>query len=158
MEARLWSAAIQRRAPKPRVTFFCGAAYTVTAALARLQRDGVGTALLTRLSATPFAVGQLGGDTLAVEGPQRVVVDATADGYGWFVDPTPDQDEEFASGSGGTAQALAGGPVAGHVDLLTAVLQELGQVAGLTDPSLTAPLAPGVRSAAALDAVFAKAG
>jgi hypothetical protein len=72
------------------------------------------------------------------------------------VDPTPDQDEEFAGGS--PLQALADGPAAGRVDLLTVVLQELGQAAGLPDEILTAALTPGVRTTQALDVVFAQAG
>jgi hypothetical protein len=45
-------------------------------------------------------------------------------------------------------QALAGGPAAGRVDLLTVVFEELGQ-AGLTGAAFSTPLAAGVRSATA---------
>jgi hypothetical protein len=126
----------------------------VAAALTRLQSDGAATATLAQLAATPFAVGRLGGGDLALARPGVVVVDATASGRGWFVDPTPDQDEEFVGDSGSTQQALSGGPAAGRVDLLTAVFQELGQVVGLTDAAWTAPLCPGVRSAGALGAAI----
>jgi hypothetical protein len=124
------------------------------AALARLRQDGLSAGLTSQLASTPFLVGQLGGGALALAQPGRVLFDANAAGVGWFVDATPGQDEEFAPGAGGVLQALPDGPAAGHVDLLTAVLQELGQEAGLDSAALTDPLAPGARNTAALDAVF----
>jgi hypothetical protein len=51
-----------------------------------------------------------------------VRLDATAAGFGWFVDPTPANDSEFASGK----------PPAG-MDLLTVVMHELGHEVGLLD-------------------------
>jgi hypothetical protein len=53
-----------------------------------------------------------------------IYVDVTAAGYGWFVDPTPADDSEFA------ATAIEG-PAAGQMDLLTVVMHELGHVLGL---------------------------
>jgi sugar lactone lactonase YvrE len=127
----------------------------LAAALARVQADGMNPTRIAQLAATQFVLGQLGGGELALAQPGRVVFDATAAGHGWFVDPTPGQDEEFAGGSGSALKALANGPAAGRVDLLTAVMQELGQEAGLTGGSLTNPLGVGVRNVAALDALFA---
>src|SRR5262249_40215896 len=83
---------------------------------------------------------------------RRVTISADASGQGWFVDPTPLQDEEFA-----------GGPAMGTMDLLTAVLHEMGHLVGQPDvSSLTSPLdlmgdalAPGVRLTGALDRIFA---
>jgi large repetitive protein len=55
-------------------------------------------------------------------------------------------------------------PAAGHMDLLTVVLHEMGHVAGFGDLStvghpnnlMDATLAPGLRRTDALDAIFAK--
>jgi hypothetical protein len=65
----------------------------------------------------------------------------------------PQADEEFAAGGA----ALAGGPAAGKIDLLTAVLQEMAGVLGVDGGGLTT-LSPGTRDVRALEAVFAAAG
>ncbi len=90
--------------------------------------------------------GQLGQTDAA---NSQVVLDPTAAGYGWFVDSTPGQDEEF---SGGTA--AAGSPAFGHMDLLSAVLIQFAKLAGLdlVAPGLrTQTLAAGQRNLAVLN-------
>jgi hypothetical protein len=77
--------------------------------------------------------------------PGLVQLDATAAGFGWFVNSTPANDSEFAGRQP---------PPAGW-DLLTVVMHELGQELGLPDLDATAHsvyvmtegLAPGVRLA-----------
>jgi hypothetical protein len=56
--------------------------------------------------------------------PDTIFIDADAAGYGWFVDETPEDDVEFA-----TADSEADG----KMDLLTAVMHELGHVLGFED-------------------------
>jgi hypothetical protein len=128
----------------------------VQAALGRLQQAGVSADLVSRLATVtallqPLAPGQLGE---AVVGQNTIVLSPDGAGRGWFVDPTPYQDEEF---SGGTA--FAGSPAAGREDLLTAVLHELGHIAGLADDSgsvlMLDALPNGTRRTEALNAVFA---
>jgi hypothetical protein len=141
---------------------------TVTAALARLRQAGVGPALLGRLSTVDFEVGQLPGSTLGYTYARvnTVVLDADAAGHGWFVDPTPLADEEFARDRTGALVALPGGPVGERMDLLTVVLHEMGHIVGRGDLGTAGhpnnlmddTLAAGVRRTAALDAVFAGAG
>jgi hypothetical protein len=139
---------------------------TVAAALARLSAAGVSPALVARLRAADYQVGALPGGLLgmAYPGANQVVVSADAAGHGGFVDATPSQDEEFAVGTPGSPlTALPGTPVAGRMDLLTAVLHEIGHLAGLSDQPGTGLsaglmadlLAPGVCRTVALDAVFA---
>jgi parallel beta-helix repeat protein len=127
-------------------------------ALARLQQDGVSAAVVTRLAAVDVEVGGLVGGEVATADPQsgRVLLDASAAGHGWFVDPTPLQDEEFVAGAAGQPQtAVPGGPAEARVDLLTALVQEMGVAAGLDGALLTSALAPGTRNVAALDAFYA---
>jgi hypothetical protein len=107
-----------------------------------------------------FAVRDLGGDTLGLVSlaDRTVWIDDDAAGNGWFVDPTPGQDEEFRGGAGGTLSAVPGGPADGRMDLLTAVLHELGHLAGIPDDTsglMADVLAPGVRQTQALDQIFA---
>jgi hypothetical protein len=122
----------------------------VGAALGRLRAAGAGPALLGQLGSATYVVAPLGGAELGQIDPatHTVQISAAAAGYGWFVDPTPGQDEEFA---GGTAMvARPGGPAAGRMDLLTAVLDEMGQLAGAGAVTLAA----GTRRVDALDQVF----
>ncbi len=53
---------------------------------------------------------------------------------GWFVDPTPTQNEEFlASGFDHYGGALAPSPAAGKIDLLSVVVHELGHALGFSE-------------------------
>jgi hypothetical protein len=108
------------------------------------------------LRAVRFQIAPLGGGVLGLTelGGVVVTVDATAAGYGWFVDPTPADDSEFGTVVA-PGELLAGpdSPAFGRIDLLTVVEHELGHVLGLgdLDPSvvphdlLTETLATGVR-------------
>jgi hypothetical protein len=139
----------------------------VAAALARLRGAGASAGAEAVLSTARFEVGHLSGGELGLAYPatNTVVIDATAAGYGWFVDPTPLRDEAFAVGTPGSPlTALPGTAAAGRMDLLTAVLHEMGHLAGLPDQPgtglsdglMTDLLAPGVRRTEALDTVFAR--
>jgi hypothetical protein len=113
--------------------------------------------VVAQLAGVQVGVGGLGRGALATADPQsgRVLLDPSAAGHGWFVDPTPLQDEEFVAGAAGQPQtAVPGGPADGRVDLLTALLQEMGVAAGLDGAVLRSALAPSTRNVAALDAVF----
>jgi len=68
-----------------------------------------------------------------------IVIDPTAGGFGWFVDPTPLNDSEFADRIAPTElMAGPGSPAAGRMDLLTVVMHELGHVVGLNDVNTAA--------------------
>jgi hypothetical protein len=135
-----------------------GLQYEVSGALGRLSEAGADPTLIARLGRLSFQVGQLSGGELAVSdvAAGRVVVDARAAGWGWFVDPTPLQDEEFAGGL-----ALPGSAASGRMDLLTVLLHEMGHFNGWTefDPAtnpdalMALTLGAGTRRTQALDAV-----
>ncbi len=83
-----------------------------------------------------------------------MLIDVNAGGFGWFVDPTPGDDVEFAStGASDSLIATGASPASGRVDLLTVVMHELGHVLGLEDLAPNDPiddlmaetLLPGVR-------------
>jgi hypothetical protein len=138
---------------------------TVAAALARLKADGVSPELLARLANARYEVGDLSGGLLGYTyaTDRTVVISPNAAGYGWFLDPTPLQDEEFVAGRPGTPLTARPGTAAGgEMDLLTVVLHEMGHLAGKKDDGgagaaddlMATFLAPGVRRTDALDAVF----
>jgi hypothetical protein len=93
-----------------------------------------------------FVVTTLSTGILGEYVPGAIYLDATADGYGWFLNPTAS-------------------PAASQVDLLTVVMHEMGHALGLPDITtpgstdlMTQALATGLRrspSLADVDAAFA---
>jgi hypothetical protein len=134
----------------------------VHAAIARWANAGLNAAAVQKLAQVQFVVGDLPGSYLGETEGNRVYVDVNAAGNGWFVDPTPAADEEFAS-SGSPQQLVAIDPKAvDRIDLLTVVEHELGHVAGLGDLDgaandvMSGLLGTGIRrNASAADAVLA---
>ncbi|MBY0525661.1 MAG: PQQ-dependent sugar dehydrogenase [Gemmataceae bacterium] len=119
----------------------------VAEALRRWAATGLSTEQIARLRSVAFVVTDLTPGWLGEFLPGTVFIDANASGFGWFVDPTPRLDEEFAG-----ASALAGSAAAGRVDLLTVVTHEMGHALGLGDGSgkgtaadlMAESLAPGI--------------
>jgi hypothetical protein len=130
-------------------------AATVAAARTRLGSADTGPAADAVLNGVQLRIADLPGNLLGLADRQNdtIWIDATAAGYGWFVDPTPLQDEEFSAGPGGVLQARAGSAASGHVDLLTTVLHEMGHLLGSADHDpngnpgdvMDAVLGPGIR-------------
>jgi hypothetical protein len=129
----------------------------VAGALARLSAAGADPALLGGLASARYGLGALPPGVLGEAAAGRVALSADGAGRGWFSDPTPLADEESAPGS--PLVALPGSPAEGREDLLTAVLHEMGHLAGRPDGStglMAGALAPGTRDTLALDSVFAQ--
>jgi hypothetical protein len=104
----------------------------VAAALGRWQAAGLADAGLKTLQQQVVQIKDLPSPTLGLYGGGVLYLDHTADGQGWFLDPTPDQDEEFPMrGSEGQGIAAPGGLAAGQVDLLTVLAHEFGHALGL---------------------------
>ena len=125
------------------------------AAVQRWSSLGLSEPQLATLGNVKLRVADLSGSLLgyAFEEPTSSVIwiDSNAAGAGWFVDSTPDNDEEFHSQDG---QMVARDPAdSQRVDLLTAVMHELGHILGLPDHAdqdshddlMYAWLQPGVR-------------
>jgi hypothetical protein len=90
-----------------------------------------------------WQVADLGGDLLAQLVGDTVTLDDDAAGYGWFVDPTPFQDEEFTpTAVANVLTAVPGGPAVDRMDLVTAMLHAMGQELGLKDLDPAAPEGP----------------
>src|SRR5262249_4189843 len=107
----------------------------VQAAIDRWSASGtLGAAEVAALRSTPFAISDLPGLMIGQTVSSTIVVDATAAGWGWFVDVTPLDDAEFA-GRLAPAElgATASGPASGRMALLTVVMHELGHIVGGDD-------------------------
>src|SRR5204863_1371667 len=79
----------------------------------------------------------LPGRTLGLASGTVIYLDGNAAGHGWFVDPTPRDDSEFAPG-------IADSSAGGRVDLLTVLAHEMGHVLGLDDDHAADPVAGNV--------------
>jgi hypothetical protein len=133
------------------------------AALDRLESAGAPASAVLALVDLSIRVEDLKGNLLAKSLPGSIVLDIDAAGIGWFLDPTPEADEEFAEGGfpGDDLNSL------GRIDLLTVILHELGHQFGGQDVNddlehfLAEKLAPGQRRIPGeddLDALFSDAG
>ena len=95
---------------------------------------GAGNTRLAALSGVTVERGDLPAGILGATLGDVIIVDPTAAGWGWFVDPTPADNSEFADVvSAGVLFAEPDSPAAGHMDLLSTVLHELGNAMGFPE-------------------------
>ncbi len=105
----------------------------VAAAKARWSAPG-SSQVDSALANIEFKVANLPSGVLSEKWQNTIWIDDDAAGYGWFVDPTPGDDAEFAAVAGTSSlTAPADTAAAQHADLLTAVMHEMGQVLGNSD-------------------------
>jgi hypothetical protein len=62
-----------------------------------------------------------------------IFLDANAKGWGWFIDATPGQDNEFPVQAAKTEELATSGPAASRMDLLTVIMHEMGHLLGHED-------------------------
>ena len=85
---------------------------------------------VSRLGGIELQVADLAGEQLAEYANGRITLDIDAAGHGWFVDPTPRDNAEFA-GRGAVMTAVPGSAAAGRMDLLSVLAHEMGHALGL---------------------------
>jgi hypothetical protein len=102
------------------------------------QPSALSAEQLAWLNKATINIADLVDGYLALTLGTTITLDTDAAGYGWFVDPTPLAHEEFMpavlSLSKDTPWQLIANPdgaAAGHIDLMTVLLHELGHVMGL---------------------------
>jgi hypothetical protein len=117
---------------------------------------GVDAASLAKLRDATVSIADLGGAALGMAYPGRhaITLDDDAAGWGWFVDPTPYDDNEFVlPGDQGEQDRM---------DLLSVVMHELGHLLGyehddegVMAEALEAGTRPTVGHESAVDVTFA---
>jgi cyclophilin family peptidyl-prolyl cis-trans isomerase len=138
----------------------------VTEAIAQWAAAGLPASAVDALKNVRVAIADLAGANLGLTQQDTIYIDQDAAGHGWFVDPTPQQDEEFVAGGSSQqhGQPAVDSRALDRIDLLTAVEHELGHVLGLADVNSTVDdlmsgtLSTGLRrkvAVADVDAVFA---
>jgi hypothetical protein len=106
----------------------------IRAARTRWMAAGLSQQDLARFDNTFFAIVDLPDGYLGLASFPNIVIDAHADGYGWFIDPTPLDDAEFGNRVFPThAYAAPSSAAAGRPDLLTTVMHEMGHMLGIPD-------------------------
>ena len=99
----------------------------VDAAIIRWRQAGIDAARLETLRDVDISFADLPGAYLGLATGSTIQLDADAAGHGWFIDPTPNEDSEFITPESDSADG------AQRMDLLTAVMHEMGHVLGLAD-------------------------
>ncbi|HUJ13815.1 MAG TPA: hypothetical protein VL284_08495, partial [Thermoanaerobaculia bacterium] len=108
--------------------------FIVEAARQRWIATGLTKDQIAALNRLRFLIDDLGGSYLGISDCDHVTLDRTAAGHGWFIDPTPSRDDEFGNhASNGRLYTDPYSAPAGHVDLLTAVMHEMGHDLGMPD-------------------------
>ena len=104
----------------------------VNEAISRWRSALGNTLAVQNLSNVRVNVMDLPNTTLGLSSGNFIFVDKDAAGHGWFVDQTPHNDSEFASGHVSAA-------VKGKVDLLSVLIHEFGHILGMDDVHVTDP-------------------
>ena len=97
------------------------------------QALGAGDAHLAALSHVTVELGDLPQGGLGATFGDVVVIDPTASGWGWFTGGTEGAGLFRASSVAGSLTATPGSAAAGHMDLLSTVLHELGNAMGFKE-------------------------
>ncbi len=105
--------------------------YLVDAAIQRWIDAGASAEQVAAMRAANFSVADMTGVQLGMSDGANILIDNDGGRAGWFLDTTPDADEEYAGS--GTRLTATGGAAAEGVDLLTVLMHELGHQAGLGD-------------------------
>ena len=105
----------------------------VAAAEARWAVAGVAPALIDRLKQTQIIVNDLPAGYLGLTEGNEILLSRDAAGFGWFVDPTPGVNEEFAPTATKDEWKAIDPRAVDRIDLLSVVEHEMGHILGLGD-------------------------
>ena len=102
-------------------------------AIARWEATGLTASQDAYIHNVTISIQDMSGWTLGSATPGHITLDDDAAGHGWFVDATPQDDKEFSVDKDGALYTTPDQTPAGHIDLLTTLMHELGHQLGLAD-------------------------
>jgi hypothetical protein len=106
----------------------------ITAAEARWEQTGVPASKFQGVQFVIDNISNVAYHVLGNTAGKTITIDASAAGFGWFIDPAPMTDYSFQPAVHSTdLVARSQSPAMGHMDLLTVVEHELGHVLGYPD-------------------------
>ena len=106
----------------------------VAAAIEQWAAAGASSEQIAKLEHATYEVGDAMGGWLGQSTPGHVLIDTNADRHGWFVDASPFDSAEFGNVVSNTRAFTSPDQApAGHMDLLTVVMHEMGEQLGLDD-------------------------
>jgi len=113
------------------------------AAIARWAEAGLSATEFAKLQGLTFAVANLPAGQLATANSNKITLDETAAGYGWFFDTTPmDDSSKFeVPVTNQELQATEQSAAYGHIDLLTVLMRQLGLQVSKGQSAQKGPLA-----------------
>jgi len=92
----------------------------------RTEQEDLTAEQVSFLNSLTFAIADLEGTALAIQQGSLITFDIDAAGHGYFIDATPEQDEEYDA----DGNALSGSDAVSDIDLLTVAMHELGHALG----------------------------
>ncbi len=105
----------------------------VSAAVDILAAEGLSDAQVKALEKIHIRIADLDGALLGHALGNSITIDGNAAGHGWFVDVTPEANEDFELATNGNLVAMGESAAYGHVDLLSVLLHEMGHILDLDD-------------------------
>jgi hypothetical protein len=106
----------------------------LNAAIDRLSAAlALGASSIAELRAATIQIGDLPGLDLGITIGSTITMSRNAAGWGWFIDPTPNDDSEFPRTTSNGLEATPASPANGRMDALTVLMHELEHVLGFPD-------------------------
>ncbi|WP_156177846.1 hypothetical protein, partial [Crocosphaera watsonii] len=93
---------------------------------------GISSEQINKLQSAKIEFADLGSGLLGTTFEQSIILDKNAAGYGWFVDLTPLNNEEFIE-NGLNLVALENSSAVNKIDLVTVIAHEMGHLLNLPD-------------------------
>jgi hypothetical protein len=103
------------------------------AGIQRWAATGLSADQINYLEHVTYTISDLPGLYLGAATSGAVTVDVNAAGHGWFIDSNPLSDGAFGQNVNGDLFTTPSQAAAGHIDLLTTVMHEMGHELGLGD-------------------------